>query len=178
MRQLECHGYVQAKHTSYLFSHISRSVSFTLIVDDFGIKYTRHLHAEHFLATSAIYTQSQSTGQAGDKYIGFTIKLDRPNRRVHLSMPGYIRKVFLERFGIEKPSRPVNAPTRYIPPSYGTRVQTPCIDITSGAQTPYTGNSRSVSLYRQSIRLHYSPPCSYKGSSTPDPPHRSFLCCC
>jgi hypothetical protein len=98
-------------------------------VDDFGIKYTGRQHAEHILATLRLLYPI-TVNWAGDKYIGYTIKWDRPNRRVHLSMPGYVSKA-LDRFGIQKPSRPVNAPTRYVPPSYGTRVQTPYIDSTS-----------------------------------------------
>lgn len=129
IRHLEVHGYKQATHTSCLFNHISRPVSFTLIVDNFGIKYTGRQHAEHLLTTLRLLYPI-TVNWVGDKYIGYTIKWDRINRRVHLSMPGYVDKA-LDRFGIHKPSRPVNAPTRYIPPNYGTRFQTPCIDSTS-----------------------------------------------
>jgi hypothetical protein len=45
-------------------------------------------------------------------------------------MPDYVSKA-LTRFNIQTPSRPVNAPTRYISPSYGTRVQAPYVDNTS-----------------------------------------------
>jgi len=129
IRHLETHGYKQATHTPCLFAHIDRPVSFTLIVDDFGIKYTGRQHADHLLATLRLLYPI-TVNWTGDKYIGYTIKWDRPNRRVHLSMSGYVSKA-LTRFGIQKPTRPVNAPTRYIPPSYGTRVQTPYVDSTS-----------------------------------------------
>lgn len=49
IRHLEAHGYKQATHTPCLFTHIDRPVSFTLIVDDFGIKYTGRQHADHLI---------------------------------------------------------------------------------------------------------------------------------
>ena len=43
------HGYYEVKHTPGLWKHISRPIQFTLVVDDFGVKYTRRKDAEHLL---------------------------------------------------------------------------------------------------------------------------------
>ena len=44
---LAAHGYIQAEHTPGIFSHETRPISFTLVVDDFGVKYIGKEHAEH-----------------------------------------------------------------------------------------------------------------------------------
>jgi hypothetical protein len=44
---LAAHGFVQAKHTPGSFSHETRPIFFSLVVDDFGVKYVGKEHAEH-----------------------------------------------------------------------------------------------------------------------------------
>ena len=43
------HGYYEVTHTPGLFRHKTRPIWFTLVVDDFGIKYIGREHAEHLL---------------------------------------------------------------------------------------------------------------------------------
>ena len=40
VKLLKKHGFHQAKHTQGFFKHETRDISFTLVVDDLGIKYT------------------------------------------------------------------------------------------------------------------------------------------
>ena len=40
-------GYFELADTSGLWKHVSRHISFTLVVDDFGIKYKGEEHADH-----------------------------------------------------------------------------------------------------------------------------------
>jgi hypothetical protein len=56
---LAAHGYIPAAHTPGLFTHVSRSVSFSLVVDDLGVKYVGREHAEHLCSK---YTITQPTG--------------------------------------------------------------------------------------------------------------------
>ena len=58
----------------------------------------------------------------GSKYIGITFDWDYTNKRVHLSMPGYISKA-LQRFGHEHPRRPQNSPHPHVAPTYGAKAQ-------------------------------------------------------
>ena len=44
-------GYYELPHTPGLWKHVSRPIAFTLVVDDFGIKYQGREHAEHLIAT-------------------------------------------------------------------------------------------------------------------------------
>jgi hypothetical protein len=42
-------GYYPARHTPGLWLHKTRSISFTLMVDDFAVKYVGKHHTEHLL---------------------------------------------------------------------------------------------------------------------------------
>ncbi len=43
-------GYYKCVNTPGLWYHVSRPISFTLVVDDFGVKYVRQEHADHLIA--------------------------------------------------------------------------------------------------------------------------------
>ena len=43
--------YHQAPHTACLFLHESRPIAFTLVVDDFGVKYSGIEHFNHLMTT-------------------------------------------------------------------------------------------------------------------------------
>ena len=60
---LSPHGYALVRHTPGLWRHTSNSVSFTLVVDDFGIKYTHLKDAQHVLNTISSNTPLPPTGQ-------------------------------------------------------------------------------------------------------------------
>ena len=47
---LEEHGYTQIQMTPGLWYHTWRPIQFTLIVDDFGVKYIRYEHADHLIS--------------------------------------------------------------------------------------------------------------------------------
>ena len=130
------HGYEQTEHTPCLFKHITNSVTFTLVVDDFGVKYTSRADATHLLDTlERLY--KIKTNWTGDAYIGFDIKLDRcPRtnvRRATMSMPRYILNA-LKRF---KPTGgdPVYNPSDYRPGKH-TALQKPTPQDTSAPATP------------------------------------------
>ena len=46
-KRLLKHGYKQTQHTPGLWTHKWRPICFSLIVDDFGVKYVGKEHAEH-----------------------------------------------------------------------------------------------------------------------------------
>ena len=46
---LNKHGYVQADNTDGFFKHITRDISFTLVVNDFGIKYVNNDDVQHLI---------------------------------------------------------------------------------------------------------------------------------
>ena len=54
------YGYIPCHHTPGLWRHIWRPITFTLVVDDFGVKYVGKEHVMHLLsALRAEYTVSE-----------------------------------------------------------------------------------------------------------------------
>ena len=48
-RRLEKYGYKQSKYTPGFWTHETRSICFTLVVDDFGVKYVGEDNAKHLI---------------------------------------------------------------------------------------------------------------------------------
>jgi len=95
-------GYHQAEHTPGLFMHEWRPVTFSLVVDDFGIKYVRKEHADHLIKTlEAKYTILQDW--MGSMYLGLMLEWDYTNGTVDISMPGYIENA-LQQFQHSAPT--------------------------------------------------------------------------
>jgi hypothetical protein len=62
---LSTHDYAPCTHTPGIWTHSTRNITFSLVVNDFGIKYTNRDNAIHLLtALEEIYTQSQQIGPA------------------------------------------------------------------------------------------------------------------
>jgi hypothetical protein len=49
-RNLAKNGYRPKTHTHGLWTHDTRPISLSLVVDDFGVRYVRREHAEHLMA--------------------------------------------------------------------------------------------------------------------------------
>ena len=114
-------GYTQSKTTPGFWRHTWRPISFTLVVDDFGVKYINKADAEHLLAVLK-QDYECDTDWDGTRYLGLTIDWDYKHRKVHLSMPGYIEKA-LARFNHTQPIKPQYQPHPHTIPSYGATVQ-------------------------------------------------------
>ena len=48
-QHLNMHGYSQSKAVPGLWTHTTRPISFTLVVDDFGVKYVGREHVIHLI---------------------------------------------------------------------------------------------------------------------------------
>jgi hypothetical protein len=114
-------GYYPAPNTPGLYLHRSRNISFTLWVDDFSIKWTNRDDADHLIQALSKHYKIK-VDWSGTKYLGLTLKWDYTNRRVYLSMPGYIKRA-LERFAHPKPTRPQHSPHAWTAPHYGSGAQ-------------------------------------------------------
>jgi hypothetical protein len=137
-KRLAKHGYRPCRHTPGLWKHDTRPVTFTLVVDDFGVKYVGREHAEHLIQSlSESYTIS--TDWDGTLYCGICLKWDYVKRTVALSMPGYVTAA-LQEFQHPTPRRPHHAPSHWDRPTYGKRVQMTQLDHTS----PMTDNDTKL----------------------------------
>jgi hypothetical protein len=96
-------------------------ISFTLVVDDFGIKYMDRQHVQHLLNILKEHYEI-SKDWSGTKFIGLTLDWDYCGCKVHISMPGYIDKALM-RFQYERPKCLQNSPHKHIAPNYGAKAQ-------------------------------------------------------
>ena len=120
-KRLNKHGYYQSKLVPGLWKHETRRVQFTLVVDDFGVKYERKEDAEHLMKTlKRHYTVSEDW--TGKRYIGITLDWDYNKQEVHLIMPGFVSKA-LKQFQHNKPQKRQDSPFQYTEPTYGAKKQ-------------------------------------------------------
>ena len=73
-----------------LWTHNSRPINFTLVLDDFGVKYPGKQHALH-LKTALEDKYKVTTYCEVQLYIGIALKWDYEKGTVQLSMTGYVR---------------------------------------------------------------------------------------
>jgi hypothetical protein len=83
-------GWIPPDETHGLRTHDTRPISFSSVVDDFGVKNVGREHAEH-LMTCIKKKYNISSEWNGTAYCGLTLDWDYKNRTVDLSMPGYIK---------------------------------------------------------------------------------------
>jgi hypothetical protein len=114
-------GYYPARHTPGLWLHKTRPISFSLIVDDFAVKYVGKQHADR-LRNALLRNYDLTTDWAETVYSGMTLKWDYKNRRCDISMPGYVSNV-LSKFQHDAHKHPQHTPSRYVTPVYGAKPQ-------------------------------------------------------
>jgi hypothetical protein len=119
--RLEPFGYYPARHTPGLGLNKTRPISFTLVVDDFAVKYVGKQHAEH-LRSALLRTYELTTDWTATVYSGMTLKWDYNKRTYDISMPGYVSNV-LSKFQHDSPKHPQHTPSQYVKPVYGAKIQ-------------------------------------------------------
>jgi hypothetical protein len=86
-RKLAPFGYSKCVNTPGLWNHDTRPISFTLVVDDFGVKYVTQADVDHLIA-SVRSTHTLTEDWSGDLYCGIKLDWDYDKRTVDISMPG------------------------------------------------------------------------------------------
>ena len=119
-KRLLKHQYKQSEHTPGLWTHKWRPICFSLIVDDFGVKYVGKEHAEHLIMALGDY--DVEVDWKGNKYGGIDLDFDYEKRKVHLSMLGYVPKA-CKRFQHMMPKTKQSSPYPSVKPNYGAKVQ-------------------------------------------------------
>jgi hypothetical protein len=123
-------GYIPSKFTPGLFTHKKRNISFSLVVDDFGVKYEKKEDMDHLVKTLGDRYPIKVDLKA-KFYLGITTKWDNNQRTAKLSMPGYVKEASLE-FQHEGTNEvKFNSPSPYIPPVYGKKQQMAKVDETN-----------------------------------------------
>jgi hypothetical protein len=108
VRCLAPDGYRPVLHTHGLWKHDTRPVIFTLVVNDFGIKYVGKEHVDHLL--QALKQEYEVTEDwTGALYCGITLDWNCKEGTLDLSIPGYV-DASLHKFQHKSPTRPEHAP--------------------------------------------------------------------
>jgi hypothetical protein len=114
-------GYYPVRHTPGLWLHKTRPIAFSLIVDDFDIKYVGKQHTDH-LRNALLQSYELTTNWAVKVYSGMSLKWDYKTRTCDISMPGYVSNV-LSKFQHDAPKHPQHTPSKYVTPVYGASTQ-------------------------------------------------------
>ena len=72
-KQLAPAGYYEIPHTPGLWKHVSRPIAFTLVVDEFCVKYVGKKNADHLVA-SLKGTYKISEDWTGSLYCGINLE--------------------------------------------------------------------------------------------------------
>ena len=125
-KQLKIFGYHPVRHTPGLRKHNTRAKNFTIVVDDFAIKYASKQDAEHLLrALWSKYTIS--TDRDASLYTGITLDWNYTTGHVDLLMPKYVARTLpkfkqaLQTF--HHNNKPEYSPHKHVEPNYGSKVQ-------------------------------------------------------
>jgi hypothetical protein len=119
-KRLKEYGYTQSKITPGLWTHEWRPITFSLVVDNFGVKYIRDEHAQHLLQMVKKYYTCWFKNEE-ERHCKLTIKWDYIGKNVHLSMPSYIKKA-LNCFQHPPPIVPQDQLHQHVKKSYGEKV--------------------------------------------------------
>ena len=114
-------GYHPCQFTPGLWRHVWRPITFTLVVDDFGIKFQGEEHANH-LKRTLLRWYDVTVDWEGKKYVGISLRWDYKNRTLHTSAPGFVQKA-LTKFQHPRPTKPQHAPAKAVPVQYGVKSQ-------------------------------------------------------
>ena len=106
-KRLKYHGYYETT-TPGLWKHTWRPVVFTLVVDDFGVKFFGSEHAKHSKEILENYYEIE-VDWTGSRYIGILLDWDYNNRTLNIHMPNFTNNK-LKQYGHEKSKRQQDAP--------------------------------------------------------------------
>jgi hypothetical protein len=71
--RLQPHGYKECEHTLGLWRHCTQALMFTLVVDDFGVQYTKLSNAHHLLAALKQHYEAITMDWTGSLFCGITL---------------------------------------------------------------------------------------------------------
>jgi hypothetical protein len=123
------HGYFECKQMPGLWKHAPCPISFTLVVNDFGVKYMHQEDINHLIM--CIKEKYEPTKDwNGNLYCRIHLKWDYNARTLNTSMPGYIIKQ-LQKYKHTPPPKPQHCPFAPQPKQFGSKAQCPLPPDTS-----------------------------------------------
>ena len=120
------HGYSPVKYPPGIWTHTTRDITFTLVVNDFGIKYT-NIADLHHLQNTLRQQYAITIDKTVSLYCGLTLEWNYIKRYVDVFMPWYVCKSLI-RFGHTDPSKPQHSLHPWEEPAYGVKVKYAIMD--------------------------------------------------
>ncbi len=111
--------YFESTNTPGLWYHKSRPITFTLVVEDFGVKYVNKNNVDHLIA-SIKKDYMLTKDWTGNLYCGIQLDWDYAGWTVDISMPGYINKK-LQEYGHIIPKKIQGCPYSLEPKQFGQK---------------------------------------------------------
>ncbi len=122
-RKLALFGYTECVNMPGLWKHKTQPILFTLVTDNFGVKYVSKNDVDHLIASiETTYTLTEDW--TGNSYCCITLKWDYVNRHVNISMPNCMKKK-LQEYGLIIPTCLHSCPYHPEPRKFGTEAQAP-----------------------------------------------------
>jgi hypothetical protein len=121
-KRLKPFGYHPARHTLGLWLHTTKPTAFSLVVDDFAVKYVTDADAHH-LRNVLLRNYEITTDWGGTVYSGITLKWDYDKHTCDISMPRYVNNVLNKLILHDNPKTPHHTPSKYVTPVYGAKMQ-------------------------------------------------------
>ena len=143
-------GYFQSTRVPGFWKHTWRPVQFTLVVDNFGVKYVGKERAQHLVDTIRGHYDIEEDWK-GNKYISITLDWDYKRQQVHLSMPGYIAKALLQ-LQHPQPTKRQDSPHPRMKVIYGAKQQQFAADPDA---TPLLNKDGKLYIQQTSGKLLY-----------------------
>ena len=131
------------KQTPGLWKHKRRPIQFSLIVDDFGVKYVGKEHADYLLSSLRKDYKKVTADWTGSLYAGITLDWNYNERWVDTSMPGYVGKL-RQRFNHKTPNNQQHSPFKAAAKVFGAGAQ----DTVPGDNSPKL-NDKQVNVVQQ-----------------------------
>jgi hypothetical protein len=88
------HGYQKCVNTPGLWKHTTRPIIFSLVENDFGIKYVGKEHADHLINCLKV-NYKLTKDWLGNLYCGISLNWKYAKQTLDILMPGYIKKQLL-----------------------------------------------------------------------------------
>jgi hypothetical protein len=124
-------GYHPVRNTPGIWFHTTKPTAFSLVVDDFVVKYVADAEAHH-LHNALLRNYEITTDWGGKVYSGIILKWDYGKHTCDISIPGYVNNV-LNRFQHDSPKKTQHTLSKYVTTvyeentQYATRDETPLL---------------------------------------------------
>ncbi len=151
-------GYYKHVKTPGLWYYKTRPISFTLVVDNLGVKYFSQEDIAHFIGAIILTYYTLTKDWTGNLYCGIALDWDCKNRAVNILMPGYIKEKLQEYNHVKTLQRIQTCSYSPAPKQYGTKAQAP-LPPNQSPHLDEEGNQRvqqivgSILYYMQAVDM-------------------------